>query len=62
LKIGDNVWLEAKNIHLNKSSKKLYQKRYRLFKISKNIGQGAFQPEIPEGWIIYSIFNEDLLI
>jgi len=38
LKIEDNVWLEAKNIHLNKPSEKLDQKRYRSFKILKNIG------------------------
>jgi len=49
LKEGDNIWLEAKNIHSNRPSKKLDQKRYRLFKISKNIGQGVFQLELPEG-------------
>ena len=42
LKVGDKVWLEAKNIYSNKSLKKLNQKRYRLFRISKNIGQGVF--------------------
>ena len=31
LKKGDNIWLEAKNIHLNRPSKKLNQKRYRSF-------------------------------
>jgi len=55
------VWLEAKNIHLNRPSKKLDQKRYRLFKISKNIGQGVFQLELSEGWMIHNVFNEDLL-
>ena len=39
LKIGDNVWLEAKNIQLNQLLKKLDQKRYEPFRISKNIGQ-----------------------
>ncbi len=53
--------LEAKNIHLNRPSKKLYQKRYRSFKILKNIGQEAFQLEHPEKQIIYDMFNEDLL-
>ena len=38
LKIGENMWLKAKNIHLNRSSKKLNQKRYRFFRILKNIG------------------------
>ena len=42
LKEEDNIWLEAKNIHSNRPSKKLDQKRYRPFRISKNIGQGVF--------------------
>ena len=49
LKVGDNVWLENKNIQSNLPSKKLDNKRYRPFKISKNIGSGAFQLELPEG-------------
>jgi len=42
LKVGDNVWLENKNIQSNRPSKKLDQKQYRSFKISKNIGLGVF--------------------
>jgi len=42
LKIGDNVWLENKNIHSNRPLKKLDQKRYELFRISKNISLEAF--------------------
>ena len=58
LQEGEDVWLEAKNIHLNRPSKKLNQKRYGPFKILKAIGQEAFQLE---GWMIYNMFNEDLL-
>ena len=36
-------------------------KRYRPFRISKDIGSGAFQLELPEGWMIHNIFNKDLL-
>ena len=36
-------------------------KRYGSFKISKDIGLGAFQLELPEGWVIHNVFNEDLL-
>jgi len=61
LQEGENVWLEAKNIHSNRPSKKLDQKRYGLFKILKAIGQGAFQLKLPEGWMIHNVFNEDLL-
>ena len=38
LKEEDNVWLEAKNIHSKKPLKKLDQKRYRSFRILKDIG------------------------
>jgi len=48
LKVGDNMWLENKNIHSNRPSKKLDNKRYKPFRISKNIDSGAFQLELPE--------------
>jgi len=38
LKVGDNMWLENKNIHLKKLLKKLDQKKYELFRIMKKIG------------------------
>jgi len=44
---GNNVWLEAKNAYLNQLSK-LDQKRYRPFKISKDIIQETFQLELLE--------------
>ena len=61
MRVGDNMWLENKNIHSNKPSKKLDQERYRPFRISKDIGLGVFQLELLEGWMIYNMFNEDLL-
>ena len=61
LKVGNNVWLENKNIHSNWPSKKLDQKKYEPFRISNNIGLEAFQLKLPEGWIIHNVFNEDLL-
>ena len=56
------MWLENKNIHSNKPSKKLDQKRYKFFRITKEIGQETFQLKLPEGWMIHNMFNEDLLI
>jgi len=61
LQEGEDIWLEAKNIHSNRPSKKLDQKRYGPFKILKTIGQGAFQLKLPEGWMIHNVFNKDLL-
>ena len=61
LKVGDNVWLENKNIHSNQPSKKLDNKRYEPFRILKDIGLGAFELELSEGWMIHNVFNKDLL-
>jgi len=62
LKARDHVWLENKNIHSNRPSKKLDNKRYGPFRISKDIGLKAFELELPEEWMIHNVFNEDLLI
>ena len=61
LKVGNHVWLENKNIQLNRPLKKLDNKRYGLFRISKDIGLGAFQLQLPEGWMIHNVFNKNLL-
>jgi len=55
------MWLKNKNIHSNRLLKKLDQKRYGPFKISKDIGLGVFQLELPEGWMIHNVFNEDVM-
>ena len=57
LRASDNVWLENKNIHSNRPSKKLNNKRYRPFKISKNIGLEVFELELPEGWMIHNVWS-----
>ena len=55
------MWLKAKNIQLKQTSKMLDQKRYSIFKITKNISQGVFQLKLPERQAIYNMFNKDLL-
>ena len=42
LKAGEHVRLENKNIQSNRPSKKLDNKRYRSFRITKDIGSGVF--------------------
>ena len=61
MKVGNNVWLENKNIQSNRPSKKLDQKQYKPFRISKDISLGVFQLEFLEGWVIHNMFNEELL-
>jgi len=39
----------------------LDNKRYRPFRISKDISSEVFQLELPEGWAIHNVFNKDLL-
>jgi len=46
---------------LNRPSKKLDQKRYKPFRISKDIGLGMFQLKLLEEWIIHNMFNKNLL-
>ena len=55
------MWLENKNIQLNRPLKKLDQKRYGSFRISKNISSEVFQLELLKGWAIHNVFNKDLL-
>ena len=46
---------------MNQPSRKLDNKRYRPFRISKDISLEAFQLELSEGWMIHNVFNKDLL-
>jgi len=62
LNVDNNVWLENKNIQSNQPLKKLDNKRYGPFRISKDIGLEAFQLELLEGWTIHNVFNKNLLI
>ena len=55
------MWLENKNIYLNRPLKKLDQKRYGPFRISKNIGLEAFRLKLLEEQMIHNMFNKDLL-
>ena len=61
LQVSEHVWLENKNIQSNQPSKKLDNKKYKSFRIAKNIGSGAFQLKLSERQMIYNVFNEDLL-
>ena len=49
LQVGKHVWLENKNIQSNQLSKKLDNKRYRPFRIEKDIGSRTFQLKLLEG-------------
>jgi len=59
--IGDQVWLEGKNLRLPYQATKLVPKRYRPFKIIKEISPMAYQLALPLTWKIHDTFHASLL-
>ena len=57
----DQVWLDGKNYHLPYQSTKLVPKRYRPFKIIKEISPVAYQLSLPLTWKIHNMFHAPLL-
>ena len=60
-KIGDQVWLEGRNLQVERPSIKLAPKRYGPFKIRKVLLPITYQLELPPQWKIHDIFHVDLL-
>ena len=59
-KVGDKVWLETTNLHMN-GPKKLQMKRTGLFEIEEVVSCTAFHLRIPSWWKIHPIFHASLL-
>lgn len=61
-RVGDMVYLEATNINTQRPAKKLDDRRYGPFKITKKVGASAYELAIPKTWkAIHPVFNESLL-
>src|ERR1700744_5972876 len=60
-KIGDQVWLEGRNLRIDRPSVKLAPKRYGPFKIGKVLSPITYQLELPPQWKIHDVFHADLL-
>ncbi|KAF8638134.1 hypothetical protein AX16_010568 [Volvariella volvacea WC 439] len=60
-KVGEQVWLEAKNLKTHRIAKKLAPKHEGPFKIIKVLGPITFQLELPEQWKIHNVFHTSLL-
>ena len=60
-KTGDLVWLEGRNLQIDRPSTKLAPKRYGPFKIGKVLSPITYQVELPQQWKIHDVFHADLL-
>ena len=60
-KIGDQVWLEGRNLRIDRPSVKLAPKRYGPFKIRKVLSPITYQLTLPPQWKIHDVFHADLL-
>ena len=56
-KEGDQVWLDGKDLKTDRPSKKLEDKRYGPFTITKVIGPNAYKLQLPSTMKIHPVFN-----
>jgi hypothetical protein len=55
--LGDQVWLDATNLHTTYPSKKLSPKRYGPFTITQIISPVTYKLHLPETWKIHDVFH-----
>ena len=60
-KVGDKVWLEAMNLHLNYPSRKLAPKRQGPFEIAQVLSPLTYCLHLPSTWKIHDVFHASLL-
>ena len=58
---GDLVWLEGRNLHLDRPAVKLAPKRHGPFKVTRVLSPITYQLELPPTWKIHNVFHIDLL-
>jgi len=56
-KPGDMVWLDGKDIQTDRPSRKLADKRYGPYKVTKVVSPNAYQLAIPSSMKIHPVFN-----
>ncbi|QRW22409.1 Retrotransposable element Tf2 protein [Rhizoctonia solani] len=59
--IGEEAWLDAKNVNLKTLSPKLTEQRLGPFKVTKKISDRAYQLELPPTMRIHNVFYVGLL-
>ena len=56
-KVGDQVWLDGKDIQTNRPSKKLSDRRYGPFKVTKVVSPNAYQLQLPPTMKLHPVFH-----
>lgn len=56
-KVGDMVWLDARDIKTDRPSKKLDDKRFGPYKITKVVGPNSYELKLPASMKIHPVFN-----
>ena len=58
---GDLVWLDTRNLKMDRPSKKLDNKHAGPFTIEEKVGPAGYWLKLPQAWRIRRVFNELLL-
>ena len=61
LEIGQDVWLDMRNIKTTRPTKKLDDRRAGPFKVEKKISPVAYRITLPESWRVHPVFHISLL-
>ena len=60
--VGDQVWLEGKNLKFPHQATKLNPKCYGPFRVIKEISPVVYQLQLPPSWNIHPVFHASLLL
>ena len=56
-KIGDKVWLSAKDLKINRLARKLSERQLELFEIIKVVSPNAMKLKLPASYKIHDVIN-----
>jgi hypothetical protein len=58
---GGKVWLNARNLHTNRPSRKLNNRHHEPFTVIKEVGKYAYQLDLPATMDVHPVFHVSLL-